>query len=187
MPEFKITLFTETDTPESLESAIQEVSNLLSPALEKARQLKYTSFKLIVELETSQTNNAMFELSRFALAKPYTSEPPTFSFPNVFATIIADPDKATQEGTVFLTNETDHIIINDKYPSAPIHYLAIPKKDTVTILEMPVHEVAKLYVHAIQAALQKLSVNKARLLINVGAPNQQVPHVHLHIMSSNQT
>jgi diadenosine tetraphosphate (Ap4A) HIT family hydrolase len=184
MPEFRIELFSNTADPRSLETAIQEITKLLVPALEKADQLAYTSFILVTELETSQTNNAMFMLSDFALGKNYTSPRPEFSFPNVFAPIIADPAKASDEGTVFLTNENDHIIIQDKYPSAPIHYLVIPKNDKVTILEMPVYEVAKLYVHAIEAALQKLTLKQARLLINVATPNQEVPHVHLHIMSS---
>lgn len=183
MPELNRETFSNTNSADSLEPAIQEITQLLSPTLEKAEQLKYTSFKLVANLEANKKNDTTFELSEFSLEKVYTSSPPKFSFPNVFAPIIAEPEKATAEGTIFLTNQPDHIIIKDKYPSAPIHYLAIPKKDKVTIMEMPIHEVAKLYVHAIDAVLNELNLMQAKLLINVAPPNQEVPHVHLHIMS----
>jgi len=183
MPELKTEFFTNTANNESLEVAIQEISALLAPALEKAINLNYTSFELVTDLTANQPN-ITFMITDFALGKAYTSETPKFSFTNVFAQIVADPDKASDEGTVFLANEEDHIIIQDKYPSAPIHYLVIPKKDITTILDMPLREIAKLYVHAIEATLQKLTLTKAKLLINVAPPNQEVPHVHLHILST---
>jgi diadenosine tetraphosphate (Ap4A) HIT family hydrolase len=186
MPEFKREIFSNTDSADKLETATQKITQLLLPKLEKAKQLKYTSFQLTTQLASSKNDAGSFELSEFSLEKVYTSKPQAFSFPNVFAPIIKNSEKAKAEGTIFLTNEEDHIIIKDKYPSAPIHYLAIPKKDKITIMEMPVHEVAKLYAHAIDAALNKLTITQAKLLINVAPPNQEIPHVHLHIMSNDR-
>lgn len=158
------------------------LTQLLQIAIDQAESKSFQSFQLVAYLQTQEdTDKAL--LTDIKVTNGKAKRKNTFSIPNVFASIISDPDKAIQEGTIFIKTTPDLIVIQDKYPAASTHVLVIPKKDGETILDMPIDAVGKLFFEAIQTATQTLGLESAKLLVNIYPPNQEVPHVHLHIMS----
>lgn len=194
----KTSLFTSQS---NLAGAVQFIQDQLTPVLKSSQQNKLTSYKLstTIQISTKQASDTIMDSSKkdnsdtskllfypFEISHPFTTLVPAFRIPNVFAPIVKDSIMAKKSGTIFLEEAESYIIIQDKYPSAPVHYLVIPKKEYPTILEMKVADLATLYVHAIKAAITTLTVKTIKLVINVNPPNQEVPHVHLHIMSNDK-
>jgi diadenosine tetraphosphate (Ap4A) HIT family hydrolase len=186
MTKFKINDFKNlinSQSQKKLTSLVLQLSELLAPKIDLAKKERYSSFKLSTTLKTQDQNREFFTLDNFSFSKVFTQDINEYQLPNVFEKIILDPKSAIENDTVFLSNQDDHIIIKDKYPSAPTHFLTIPKTKYTTILEMPISEVAKLYAYTIQAIFFKLQLSQAKIITNVAPPNQKVPHVHVHLMS----
>lgn len=77
------------------------------------------------------------------------------------------------------------IVINDKFPKAPVHLLMIPKKEIPSMKEVG-EEDKDLITHLIFVA-NKLAKEKKlegyRLQFNVGQKGgQEIFHLHLHLM-----
>ena len=82
--------------------------------------------------------------------------------------------------------DSDFMVIMDKYPINSGHTLVIPTKHYDNLLNMPTQEVGKLYSLVPAVARAVVSAVKADGF-NVGqnngiAANQIVPHVHVHIV-----
>ncbi len=79
------------------------------------------------------------------------------------------------------------IIIEDISPQAPIHYLAIPKKEIIGISDMS--EEDKKLVGYLFFTIKNVMINKEikdyRLVINNGSEaGQTVFHLHIHILAN---
>ena len=89
-----------------------------------------------------------------------------------------------EEPADFLYEDQDFIIINDKYPKAPIHYLIIPKKPITSISEITEDDkevLGNLLLLARKFARQKGIVDY-KLVFNCGR-HLHIPHLHLHFLA----
>ena len=78
------------------------------------------------------------------------------------------------------------IIIEDISPQAPIHYLAIPKKEIkgVSDLTEPDSEIIGHLLMTIKREMDNLKIKDYRLVINNGSEaGQTVFHLHIHILA----
>lgn len=169
----------------------QAITHELQKVLEFTQKQNYSSFKLVTELtiapsQSKSTKNEThyISLTHFDINNPKTDTSSTFKVPNVFAPIIANRKSAEKQGTIFYYETKEHIVIKDKFPAATFHALLIPKEETQTILDMPIATVGTLFFQAITISSQVLGLSKVKLVVNVAPPNQEIPHVHLHIMSN---
>ena len=103
----------------------------------------------------------------------------------IFCSIIARKIPAN------IVAENDSVlVINDRAPKAPIHYLILPKTHIENLIEMQpsqAHHAADIMTMAHELA-QKLSGSKSfRLIINNGPESgQSVFHLHAHFLSGKQ-
>ena len=78
------------------------------------------------------------------------------------------------------------ILIEDISPQAPIHYLAIPKKEIAGISDMSTDD-KELIGHLmlmIKEQMTKKGINDYRLVINNGSEaGQTVFHLHIHVLA----
>ena len=75
------------------------------------------------------------------------------------------------------------MVINDKYPKAPIHMLVIPKVhigSVATLNEEYVDLLGKMIILAKNIAEQK-NIKDYKLVFNNGIYSE-IPHLHLHIL-----
>lgn len=166
-----------------LENKHAELTKSIQVAIDVADSKAFQSYQVVTDLlKTDKPNEIMLQAIRIENGKAHKKA--NFSIPNVFAPMIENPSQAEIEGTVFIERTEDHIVIKDKYPVAKTHVLVIPKKDGETILDMQTSKVADLFLQALQTAAITLHLTTAKLLVNVYPPNQEVPHVHLHILSN---
>lgn len=103
---------------------------------------------------------------------------------NVFAKIIRGDIPAKK------IYEDEHmIIVEDISPSAPVHLLAMPKGEYVSIVDFAnkaSSEVVSHFFKIITKIAKDLDIEKKgyRLLANHGNDaNQTVPHFHMHILA----
>ena len=78
------------------------------------------------------------------------------------------------------------ILIEDISPQAPIHYLAIPKKEIVGISDMSTDdkELIGQLMLMIKEQMTKKGINDYRLVINNGSEaGQTVFHLHIHVLA----
>ena len=79
------------------------------------------------------------------------------------------------------------ILIEDISPQAPIHYLAIPKKEIIGISDLS-NEDKELIGHLmlmIKEQMSKRSIKDYRLVINNGSEaGQTVFHLHIHVLAN---
>ncbi len=84
-----------------------------------------------------------------------------------------------------LRETEDAVIFKDIRPSAPIHYLIVPKKHIASIKEIS-HEDEVLMGHLVHMAREvgdMLNLTGYKLIFNVGKEGGQViDHVHLHLL-----
>ena len=77
------------------------------------------------------------------------------------------------------------VIFKDIHPSAPVHYLVVPKKHILSIKDIS-HEDEALIGHIVlmaKEAAEKLNLLGYKLVFNVGRDGGQVvDHIHLHIL-----
>lgn len=79
------------------------------------------------------------------------------------------------------------IVIKDINPEAKTHLLLIPKKEIPTIndLQESDHELfLELFMRAKQIALELWIEQGYKLHFNVGPKEQDVMHIHLHLLSN---
>ena len=79
------------------------------------------------------------------------------------------------------------IIIEDISPQAPLHYLAIPKKEIIGIsdLDNKDNEIIGHLMLTIKKQMQNINVSDCRLVINNGSEaGQTVFHLHIHILAN---
>ena len=101
---------------------------------------------------------------------------------NIFKQII---DKSIPAKIVY---ETDGILaFHDIAPKAKVHILIIPKEEMVTAMEVTENNIAifgELFLAA-KAIAAQFGLEGYKLHMNVGEKGGQVvPHVHLHLLSS---
>lgn len=77
------------------------------------------------------------------------------------------------------------VIFKDIRPSAPVHYLVVPKKHLSSIKEVS-HENEALLGHMVlmaKEAAEKLGLTGYKLVFNVGRDGGQIiDHIHLHLL-----
>lgn len=79
------------------------------------------------------------------------------------------------------------IIIEDISPQAPIHYLAIPKRDIRSISDLSEkdHGIIDHLMIAIKNEMSKKGIKDYRLVINNGSEaGQTVFHLHIHVLAN---
>ena len=79
------------------------------------------------------------------------------------------------------------IIIEDISPQAPLHYLAIPKKEIIGIsdLDNKDNEIIGHLMLTIKKQMQNINVSDYRLVINNGSEaGQTIFHLHIHILAN---
>lgn len=89
-----------------------------------------------------------------------------------------------EENATFLHEDDEFIIIDNKFPSAPIHYLVIPKKPIPSIADLQEGDaeiVGKLFALT-QTFIREQNIKNFKLIFN-GGKYLHIPHLHLHILS----
>ena len=79
------------------------------------------------------------------------------------------------------------IIIEDISPQAPLHYLAIPKKEIIGVsgLDDKDKDIMGHLMLTIKKQMQNINVSNYRLVINNGSEaGQTVFHLHIHILAN---
>ena len=99
----------------------------------------------------------------------------------IFCSIVSKKSKAAN---IFENDE--FIAFMDKYPINMGHVLVLPKKHHQTILDMQLEDTGKLFSlssHLAKAVVKAVNADGFTLGQNNGeAANQEVPHVHVHIV-----
>ncbi len=99
----------------------------------------------------------------------------------IFCSIVSKKSKAAN---IFENDE--FIAFMDKYPINMGHVLVLPKKHHQTILDMQLEDTGKLFSlssHLAKAVIKAVNADGFTLGQNNGeAANQEVPHVHVHIV-----
>jgi len=159
-----------------------QVSRLAQDAIQEAHARGFQSYKVTTELDKQVDG---YSLSPFRIHGGIQIKNATFKIPDVFAPIIANPEQAKAKGTIFfpVLNDVTHLCIQDLYAVAPTHVLIIPKDDAQALPDLAQDSLGELYAQAIFVALETLKLTQATLTVNVYPPNQEVPHVHLHLIS----
>ena len=79
------------------------------------------------------------------------------------------------------------IIIEDISPQAPLHYLAIPKKEIIGVSDLDDND-SDIMGHlmlTIKKQMQNINVSNYRLVINNGSEaGQTIFHLHIHILAN---
>ena len=85
-----------------------------------------------------------------------------------------------------ILQESDKVVtFKDIRPSAPIHYLVVPKKHLSSIKDVSHQDEAVLghIVLMAKEAAEKLNLSGYKLVFNVGRDGGQIiDHVHLHLL-----
>jgi len=79
------------------------------------------------------------------------------------------------------------IIIEDISPQAPLHYLAIPKKEIIGVSDLDDNDndIMGHLMLTIKKQMQNINVSNYRLVINNGSEaGQTVFHLHIHILAN---
>ena len=77
------------------------------------------------------------------------------------------------------------VIIPDIRPSAPVHYLVIPKRHIASIADITEADEVLIgsMIHMAKEAARDLNLSGYKLVFNVGRDGGQVvEHIHLHIL-----
>lgn len=85
-----------------------------------------------------------------------------------------------------VVSENDRIIVfKDIHPSAPVHYLVVPKEHIQSIahLEGNHQNIISAIIFTAKEMAEKLGLKGYKLVFNVGREGGQViDHLHLHLM-----
>lgn len=77
------------------------------------------------------------------------------------------------------------IVIDDIHPKAPVHVLLIPKEPFQTLEHVGMSDghFHKILLQTARRVAKLIGIEKNyRLVLNVGADMQMVPHIHVHIL-----
>ena len=103
---------------------------------------------------------------------------------NVFAKILRDEIPCEK-----IYEDDDVLAFNDKFPSAPIHVLVIPKGEYTSfddfVSQAGAEKVGSFFATAAEIARDKLGLLEKgyRISSNQGKDGgQEVPHFHIHIL-----
>ncbi len=98
---------------------------------------------------------------------------------NIFQKIIDKEEPAT-----FLYEDKDFIIIDNKYPKTPIHYLIIPKKQIYSIVEANADDTITLGNLLLLASTfaRDQKIVDYKLVFNCGK-HLHIPYLHLHFLA----
>jgi histidine triad (HIT) family protein len=103
--------------------------------------------------------------------------------PSIFERIIAKEIPAE-----FLYEDDLCIVIKDRFPQAPVHFLMIPKKPIARLAESQQEADSPLLGHLLSIAQmvakkQGLGSTGFRVVINNGPDaGETVPHLHVHVL-----
>jgi histidine triad (HIT) family protein len=89
-----------------------------------------------------------------------------------------------EEPAKFLYEDAEYIIIDNKYPKTPVHYLIIPKKPIESLSKMIEKDkeiVGGMFLLASKFAKENNFVDY-KLVFNHGK-HQNKPHLHLHFLA----
>src|SRR3989344_1416452 len=84
-----------------------------------------------------------------------------------------------------LQETEDVVIIADIRPSAPIHYLVLPKKHIASIRDIQHEDEALMghLIHTAKEAADTLGLSGYKLVFNVGKDGGQIiEHIHMHLL-----
>lgn len=85
----------------------------------------------------------------------------------------------------FVYDDEHCVVIQDKYPDAPVHLLVVPRKPIRSIADLEPKD-SELVAHMIMVAKKMAEDHNCKgykLLFNVGEKGGQVIfHLHLHVM-----
>jgi histidine triad (HIT) family protein len=79
------------------------------------------------------------------------------------------------------------IIIEDISPQAPLHYLAIPKKEIIGVSDLDDNDndIMGHLMLTIKKQMKNINVSNYRLVINNGSEaGQTIFHLHIHILAN---
>ena len=89
-----------------------------------------------------------------------------------------------EEPAKFLYEDNNYLIIQNKYPKTPIHYLIIPKKPIPSIPETKADD--KIILGGLlllaNTFAQKQGIVDYKLVFNCGK-HLHIPHLHLHFLA----
>src|SRR3989344_2969862 len=77
------------------------------------------------------------------------------------------------------------MVFKDIHPSAPVHYLVIPKEHIQSIahLQSNHNEIIAKVIYAAKAVAEKIGLKGYKLVFNVGREGGQIiDHLHLHLL-----
>ncbi|MEK7114728.1 MAG: histidine triad nucleotide-binding protein, partial [Patescibacteria group bacterium] len=81
--------------------------------------------------------------------------------------------------------DNDTVVFKDAHPSAPIHYLVVPKEHIQSImrLESNHQEIISKLIFTAKNVAEKTGLKGYKLVFNVGREGGQiVDHLHLHLL-----
>ena len=78
------------------------------------------------------------------------------------------------------------VAFKDRYPSAPVHFLVVPKKHLTSLDELDDLGLAGKLLLGAREVANLVGVKGAwRLRVNTGeAAGQVIPHLHIHVMGA---
>jgi histidine triad (HIT) family protein len=85
----------------------------------------------------------------------------------------------------FVYEDEDIAVFADKKPSAPIHYLAVPKEHIQSISHLQTNHQAVIskIIFAAKSVAENLGLKGYKLVFNVGREGGQIiDHLHLHLL-----
>ncbi len=85
----------------------------------------------------------------------------------------------------FIYEDESVVVFKDTKPSAPIHYLIVPKEHIQSIihLEKNHQEIISKMIFSAKATAEKLGLKGYKLIFNVGRQGGQIiDHLHLHLL-----
>lgn len=85
----------------------------------------------------------------------------------------------------FIYEDETVVVFKDIKPSAPFHYLVVPKKhiNSIAHLEKNHHEDIAAIIYAAKEVAKKSGLKGYKLVFNVGREGGQiVDHLHLHLL-----
>lgn len=85
----------------------------------------------------------------------------------------------------FIYEDDTVVSFSDIHPSAPVHYLVVPKRHVVSVKDLSEsdRELAAAMIFAAKKVAEEKKLKGYKLLFNVGREGGQVvDHLHLHLL-----
>ncbi len=87
----------------------------------------------------------------------------------------------------FIYEDDNVVAFNDLNPTAPVHFLVIPKKHYDSLNDIDSKEAFANIFSAIPKITSKLGIKEYRTVINTGkSAGQTVFHIHVHVMAGRE-